>query len=220
MIDPMEFLLWTKGPLFDWAVAIFALGLLVRIVEIFMLGRRPDYAEPRGGEWGPGLRTVLTRSLADPGTFQRAPFDVTLGWVWHVGFLIVLLLFIPHIELIASVAGLRWPGLPNPVVDAVAAVTIVTLVASLVHRLNHPVKRYIGTFEDYLVWAVTFLPLITGYIAYHRLIDPYPLALGLHLLTVELFLIVLPFTKLTHIFTAFIARWYNGAIFGRKGVRS
>lgn len=220
MSDPMEFLLWTKGPLFDWAVAVFALGLLVRIVEIFMLGRRPDYAEPRGSEWGPGLRTVLTRSLADPGTFQRAPFDVTLGWVWHVGFLIVLLLFIPHIELIASVLGLRWPGLPNPVVDAVAAVTIVTLVASLVHRLNHPVKRYISTVEDYLVWAVTFLPLISGYIAYHRLIDPYPLALGLHLLTVELFLIVLPFTKLTHIFTAFIARWYNGAIFGRKGVRS
>ena len=35
-----------------------------------------------------------------------------------------------------------------------------------------------------------------------------------------IFLVVLPFTKLTHMFTAFIARWYNGAIFGRKGVQS
>ena len=98
--------------------------------------------------------------------------------------------------------------------------TIVALVASLVHRLAHPVKKHISTFEDYLVWTATFLPLLTGYIAYHRLIDPYPLALGLHILSVEFFLILLPFTKLTHIFTAFIARWFNGATFGRKGVQS
>jgi nitrate reductase gamma subunit len=220
MSDPMEFLLWTKGPMFDWALAIFAIGLLARIVEIFMLGRRPDYAEPRGGEMGPGLRTVITRTVADPGTFARAPFDVVLGTVWHVGFIIALLLFIPHIELLESVLGIGWPGLPNPVVDAVSAVTIVALIAALVHRISHPVKRHISTAEDYLMWLVTFLPLVTGYLAYHRLVNPYPLALGLHIFSVEIFLIVLPFTKLTHIFTAVIARWYNGATFGRKGVES
>jgi nitrate reductase gamma subunit len=220
MSDPMEFLLWTKGPMFDWAIAIFALGILVRIVEIFLLGRKVNYAEARGTEWGPGFRTMLTRSIADPGTFQRAPFNVITGWIWHLGFLIALLLFIPHIELIKSVLGVSWPGLPNPVVDAVSAVTIFALVATLVHRVTHPVKKHISTFEDYLVWAVTFLPLLTGYLAYHRLINPYPLALGLHILAAEIFLIVLPFTKLTHMFTAFIARWYNGAIFGRKGIAS
>ncbi|MEA3275125.1 MAG: hypothetical protein U9Q81_07545 [Pseudomonadota bacterium] len=220
MSDPMEFLLWAKGPMFDWALAIFALGMLARIAEILMLGRKPNLAEPRGGEWGPGLRTIITRSVADPGTFQRAAFNVTVGWIWHLGFLVVLLLFIPHIELINSVLGLRWPGLPNPVVDAVSAVTIAALIASLVHRLTHPVKKRISTVEDYLVWTVTFLPLLTGYLAYHRMINPYPLALGLHILMVEIFLIVFPFTKLTHVFTTFIARWYNGATFGRKGVES
>ena len=220
MSDPMEFLLWTKGPMFDWAIAIFAIGMLARIVEIFMLGRKTNYAEARGTEWGPGFKTMLSRTVADPGTFKRAGFDVIAGWIWHIGFLIVLFLFIPHIELINAVLGVSWPGLPNPIVDAISAVTIVGLVAVLVHRLNSPVKRHISTHEDYLVWVVTFLPVISGYIAYHRLIDPYPLALGLHIFTVEIFLIVLPFTKLTHMFTAFIARWYNGAIFGRKGVES
>ena len=220
MSDPMAFLLWTKGPLFDWAIAIFALGMAVRLLEIFLLGRRPNYAEPRGGEWGPGLRTLVTRSVADAGTFRRASFDVLVGWIWHLGFLVVVLLFIPHLELIDSLLGFSWPGLPNPVVDAVAAITLVGLVAALVHRLWHPVKQHLSTLEDYLVWALTFLPVFTGYLAYHRLIDPYPLALGLHLLSVEVFLVLLPFTKLTHLFTAFIARWYNGAIFGRKGVQS
>jgi hypothetical protein len=220
MSDPMGFLLWVKGPAFDWALAIFALRMFARLVEIFMLGRPVNYAEPKGSEWGPGFRTVLTRTFPDPGTFARSPFDVVLGWIWHIGFLIALLLFIPHIELFKSVLGLSWPGLPNPVVDAVTAITILGLLLALWHRLSSPVKRFISTPQDYLVWAVTFLPVLTGYLAYHRLINPYPLALGLHILTVEIFLVVFPFTKLTHVFTAFIARWYNGAIFGRKGVES
>jgi nitrate reductase gamma subunit len=106
------------------------------------------------------------------------------------------------------------------VVDAVAAVTLVSLIAVLIHRIAHPVKKHISTFEDYLIWVATLLPLLTGYLAYHRLINPYPMALGLHIFAVEIFLILLPFTKLTHIFTAFIARWYTGATFGRKGVVS
>ncbi len=32
MSDPMGFLLWVKGPAFNLAVAIFAFGILVRIV--------------------------------------------------------------------------------------------------------------------------------------------------------------------------------------------
>jgi nitrate reductase gamma subunit len=220
MSDPMGFLLWTRGPMFVAAVSVFALGMALRLLEIFVLGRAPNYAEPRAGEWGPGLRTVLTRSLADSGTFRHAPFNVLVGWIWHIGFLIALLLFIPHIELIKSVLGLHWPGLRNPAVDAATVITVVALIAVLVHRLGHPVMQRISTLDDYLAWTVTFLPLVTGYIAYHRLVNPYPLALGMHILTAEIFLIVLPFTKLTHIFTAFIARWYNGAIFGRKGVES
>jgi nitrate reductase gamma subunit len=220
MIDSMEFLLWTKGPMFQIAIAVFAVGILARLFEIFALGRRHNYAEPRGGELIPGLKTVYGRFNPDPGTFKRSPFDVIVGMIWHIGFIVALLLFIPHVELIQSTLGIGWPALPNPVVDAITAITLVGLVAALIHRLTQPVKRFLSTPEDYLIWLVTFLPVLTGYFAYHRLINPYPLALGIHILAAEVFLIVLPFTKLTHIFTAFVARWYNGAIFGRKGVQS
>ncbi len=220
MSGSMEFLLWTKGPMFNIALTIFALGLFARLAEILLLGRKPNYAEPRASEWGPGFRTILTRTIADPGTFQRASFNVVVGWVWHIGFLIALLLFVPHVELIKGLFGIAWPALPNPVVDLVTAITLISLVATLVHRLTHPVKQRISTIEDYLVWTVVFLVVLTGYLAYHRLVNPYPVALGMHVLMAEILLIMLPFTKLTHIFTTFIARWYNGAAFGRKGVRS
>jgi nitrate reductase gamma subunit len=199
---------------------VFLIGTALRLFEILLLGRGVDLAPGRAGEAGAGLRTVLSRQLPAPGTLKRAPFMVIAGYLWHIGFFVALLLFVPHIELVHGSFGIAWPGLANPLVDAATAVTIVTLLALLVRRLTHPVLRYLSGFEDYLVWAVTLLPLVTGYLTYHRMINPYPLAMGLHVLSAELLMVVFPFTKLMHAFTALLARWYNGAISGRKGVPS
>jgi nitrate reductase gamma subunit len=67
---------------------------------------------------------------------------------------------------------------------------------------------------------VTFLPLLTGYLAFHRVGLSAPMLIGLHILSVELLMILFPFTKLSHAFTLWMARWYNGAIAGYKGVQS
>jgi nitrate reductase gamma subunit len=215
-----DFLLWVKGPGFDLALTIFVLGILIRLFEILLLGRRPNYAKAKGDEFSAGIRTLFTRTLPEPGTLARSPFTIIGGYIWHIGFLIVLFLFIPHIELFDAVFGLRWPGLPNHLVDGATVITLVGLLAMLFDRLAHPVKRFLSGAEDYLVWLLTFLPLLTGYIAYHRLIDPYQLALGLHILSAELLMVVFPFTKLMHAITFIAARWYNGAAAGRRGVQS
>ncbi len=216
----VDFLQWVRGPAFDAAVALFVLGVVFRLLGIIMLGRKTDRAEARGGQWGPGLRTVLSRSLPDRGTFRREPITVVSGYVFHIGFFIVLFLFAPHIEVFHDWLGLRWPALTTPLVDASAVITMLALVFLLVYRLANPVRRFLSGFEDYFVWGVTLLPLLTGYLAYHRLLLPYQGLLALHLLAVELFLIVFPFTHLMHTVTLFPARWYNGAISGRRGVVS
>jgi len=116
--------------------------------------------------------------------------------------------------------GFGWPALPTPVVDAVAVVTIICLLVVLVNRLNNKVMRYLTNFEDLLTWFVTIAPLLTGYLAFHRMGFSAPTLLALHILSVELLLVVFPFTKLMHAFTLFLARWYNGAISGYRGVAS
>jgi nitrate reductase gamma subunit len=60
--------------------------------------------------------------------------------------------------------------------------------------------------------------VLTGYLAVKHLLLPYTTMLAIHILSVELFLVMLPFTKLIHTFTVFVSRWYNGDISGRKGV--
>ncbi|MFZ0257997.1 MAG: hypothetical protein WAN46_20685 [Gammaproteobacteria bacterium] len=219
-MNSVGFLQWVRGPAFDAAVAIFVLGVIFRLLGIIMLGRKTDLAAPRGGQWGPGLRTVLSRSLPDRGTFRREPATVVGGYVFHIGFFITFFLFAPHIELFHDWFGLRWSALPTPLVDASAVITLLALVFLLAYRLANPVRRFLSGFEDYFVWGVTLLPVLTGYLAYHHLLLPYHGLLALHILAVELLLVVFPFTHLMHTFTLFAARWYNGAVSGRRGAVS
>lgn len=216
-----ELLLWVRGPALQIATVIFVLGVAVRIIEILMLGWKKNLAEARGSAVAGGLRTIVTRSIPDRGTLQRSTFNVVAGYIFHAGFFVVLLFFAPHILLFHEVLGLNWPALPTPVIDATAVVTIIALLAVLVHRLRHPVMRFLSRFQDYLVWLVTILPLVTGYLAFHRVgVASPPALIAIHILSVELLMVVFPFTKLMHAVTLFMARYYNGAIAGYKGVNS
>lgn len=216
-----ELLLWVRGPALQIATVIFLLGVVVRLVEILMLGRKKNLAEARGSAMSGGLRTILSRSAPDRGTMQHSTFNVVAGYVFHIGFFVVLFFFAPHILLFQEVLGLSWAALPTPVIDATSVVTIIALLAVLVHRLRHPVMRFLSRFQDYLVWLVTILPLITGYLAFHRVgVAPPPTLITIHILSVELLMVIFPFTKLMHAFTLFMARYYNGAIAGYKGVNS
>jgi nitrate reductase gamma subunit len=215
-----EFLLWVRGPALQIATIVFVLGIVVRILQMVMLGRKANLAEARGSALAGGLRTMVTRSVPDRGTFQRSTFTIVSGYIFHIGLFVTIFLYAPHILLIDEVFGVSWPALPTPVVDATAVVTINSLLAVLIHRIKDPVMRFLSGFSDYLVWLVTFLPLFTGYIAFHRIGLSPPMLIALHILSVELLMVVFPFTKLMHTFSLFIARYYNGAIAGYKGVQS
>ena len=216
----IELLNWARGPGLQIATIIFVAGVVIRIIEILMLGRKPNLAEAKGSEMSAGLKTMVSRTVPDPATFKRSSFTITAGYFFHLGLFITFFMFAPHILLIRDVIGFGWPALPTPVVDAFAVITIISLLAVLVNRLTNKVMRYLTNFGDLLTWFLTLAPLITGYIAFHRIGFTAPTLLAMHILSVELLLIVFPFTKLMHAFTLFMARWYTGAISGYRGVES
>jgi len=219
-MSEIEFLNWVRGPGFQIAVIIFIAGIIIRFGEILLLGRKPNLAEAKGSEMRSGLRTIISRSVPDKGTFQRSTFTLVAGYIFHIGLFVTIFLFAPHILMFKDVIGFSWPSLPTPVVDAMAVVTIIALLAVLTHRMRNTVLRFLSTKEDYIVWLLTILPLITGYIAFHRIGMTAPTLLAIHILSVELLLVAFPFTKLMHAFTVVLSRWYNGAISGYRGVES
>ncbi len=217
-MNEMQFLTWVRGTGLNIAVGIFLLGVLWRLIEIYGLGRKKDLSASRHVAGASGLNTVFRRSLPPEGMLKTSPVTYVGGYTFHIGLAIVVFLFAPHIKLIESLVGVSWPGLPSQFIDLVAVITIAAMVVVLADRINKPTKRYLSTFEDWFTWLITFLPLLTGWLAVRHLLLPYTTMLALHILSVEILLIVLPFTKLFHAFTVFGSRWYNGAVNGHKGV--
>jgi nitrate reductase gamma subunit len=218
IMNDMQFLTWVRGTGLDLAVSIFVLGVLWRLFEIYSLGRKKDLAAPRSVAGASGWHTVFRRSVPPEGMMKKSPVSYIGGYTFHIGLAIVVFLFAPHIKLIQGLTGLHWPGLPSQFIDLVAIVTLAAMVVVLVDRINKPVKRYLSTFGDWFTWTLTFLPVLTGWLAVRHLLLPYTSMLAIHILTVELLLVFLPFTKLFHAFTVFGSRWYNGAVNGHKGV--
>jgi nitrate reductase gamma subunit len=210
---------WARGPGLQVALVVFVVGTAIRLLEMWLLGRSPDLAEARGSAAAGGWRTLFTRSLPMPGALKRAPLVFLGGYVFHLGFFIAFLFYAPHILFLRGATGFGWPALPAYLIDVIGLASMVALVALLVNRVTDPVRRFLSRAGDYVAWTATFLPLLTGYFAYHRLVTDYTTMLALHVLSFELLLVLIPFTKLMHTFTFAVARWYNGAIAGRRGVK-
>lgn len=219
-MSEIEFLSWVRGPGFQIATIIFIGGIVIRLLETLMLGRPANLAEAKGSAMVCGLKTIVTRSVPDVSKFRSASFTIVAGYIFHIGLLVTLFFFAPHILLFKDITGFSWPSLPTPIIDALTVISIIALLAVLVHRLTNKVLRRLSNVEDWLVWCVTIAPLLTGYVAFHRIGLSAPSLLAIHILSVEILMIVFPFTKLMHAFTLFIARYYNGAISGYRGVQS
>lgn len=213
-----DWLLWARGPAFEIATVILVMGMIVRIIEIVMMGRKQNLAASRGSATAGGLKEIVARTLPAEGVFQRSTFTVVMGYIFHIGLFVVIFLLAPHIAVFSSITGLSWPALPTMIIDAVSVITILALFAVLIYRLNNKVQRYLSGSMDYVVWALTILPLITGYMAFHRIGFSGPMILALHIMSVELLMVAFPFTKLSHAFTLIMARFYNGAVTGMKGI--
>ena len=218
----MELLEFARGPALTFAITIFIAGTVFRIASLVFMWRAKDSSEGSPRETSAfvaAIKEIARRMWPLPAYKQRTLFMLINGYVFHLGLAIIVFLLLPHILFFKDLVGLSWGHLPNNVIYAVSIVTMISLIAALVMRLSNPAQRIISTFDDYASWFVTFLPVLTGYMAYHHLFFEYTMALAIHILTVELLLIAFPFTKLMHAITLFISRWYNGYIAGQKGVQ-
>ena len=227
----MTLLEFARGPGLQWSLFIFIVGVTWRLLGVFLLRSKKDLSQPRNAAAWKGLRLIGLRSWPRREFLEGTAFGEVMGYAFHLGFLVTLFFFAPHVVFLADVArgligtdlhgliGVGWPSLPNGVVTLLAAVSIAALLAVLVHRIVNPVKRLISNFDDYFSWFVTIAPLVTGVAAFSHIAGwPYEHLLASHLLAVELLLVWFPFGKLMHAFLFALARGATGVRFSHRGV--
>jgi len=219
----MDLLSFARGPLLQFALFVFALGVVWRIAGITLLRRGKLLSEPRAplvkALFG-GFRTMGSRSWPHPEFIGRTGAGEALGYSYHIGMFIVILAFGPHIQTWAGFLGFDWPALPSGVITIISVLTLALLLAVLFRRLTHRVLRLLSNFDDYFSWFITTLVMVTGLMATAHFGGRYETLLGLHILSFDVLLLWFPFGKLMHAFYIFPSRAINGYLLARKGAPS
>ena len=89
----IEVLSWARGPGLQIAFVVFVAGVVIRILEILLLGRKANLAEPKGSEMSSGLKTMITRTVPDKSTFKRSSVTIVAGYIFHIGMFITFFSF-------------------------------------------------------------------------------------------------------------------------------
>jgi len=222
----MTLLEFARGPALWLSLAVLVAGSLWRVIGIWRLGGRPDLSEPRSTRlWAGAMQGIVRRMLPRKEFRRTGRLGVYNAYLYHLGLAVIVFGYVPHIGFVERLTGLAWPPLPAPLVYFAIGLTFVYLFLALMERLSDPVLRLLSGFDDYVSWFIVLLPLATGMIVVNQAyppgvpipppLDPIPVAM--HLLSVELLFVWLPFGKLAHAFLVFFARGIGGAAATRRG---
>ena len=211
---------FVTGPLLWLAFIVFFIGLPSKMVLYF---KGLDWQLDRvtyGVNVSYGIKGAI-RSII----YWLLPFG-TRSWRVNPGFTILVfvfhfcLMFTPiflqaHNLILKERWGISFWTLSDSSADFLTVAMLVAAFFIILRRIALAEVRILTTVYDYLLLAVTVAPFITGFLAYHQESD-YQFWLIAHIICGEIMLIVIPFTKLSHIVLFFLSRAQLGMDYGIK----
>lgn len=202
------------GPLM-WVTAIlFLAGSIYRIGNMFFMINRKERFIYSYFNFRYGLRSVI-HWLIPFGTtnWRMHPVMTIATFAFHLCLLIVPIFLTAHLVMLYSAWNISWVSLPAVVADVMTVIVILCCLFFLGRRISQKEVRYLTTPSDYVLLALAAAPFITGFLAYHQVPD-YRFWVILHMISGQLMLIAIPFTRLSHMLFAVFTRAYTGSEFG------
>jgi len=206
-----------RGPATTASLLLFTACLTFRVVQFFFATSR---LAPRTTEKDTP-RTVtfnlrkhiqsLPQQLRKARTHYRnsifgmTPFTTWLTVVYHVIIVAAIFFTTGHNVLLDLSWGFSFPTIPEKTMDMLTIFVIVVSLYYLIRRAFSATMRFPLIFRDYLAIIVTAAPFITGFMAFHQWFD-YRTVIICHMISGQLMLMALPFTKLGHLIFFFFGR--------------
>ncbi len=224
----MTFTSFVEGPLLWIAFLTFLVGSALRLLFFITLSTKKDKPVYRYFSFKWMSLSILRWLLPLNVDLKKTPVFTILGYVFHICLLAVPIFFSAHVTLWQeSRFGWSWWQMPDNWADWMTLTLIAITLFFIVRRIVLAEVRIITTASDYLLLIVCALPFITGYINTHPDGSVYAWTTSvlpfygqytttLHILTGELMLILVPFSKLSHWILFFVSRSVIGVEFGRR----
>jgi nitrate reductase gamma subunit len=206
---------FVRGPLLWVAFIVFIGGMLYRVISFVSLSLKKDKViyNHFSGKWA--LRSIIHWLLPLNHTARQYPVYTLMAYIFHVLLLFVPVFLLAHIILWEESWKISWWSLPESLADYLTLAMLGVVVFLIIRRMTLPYVRIVTSPTDYLLLVAVGLPFLTGYIAYHQWIS-YKLVLIIHILSGELMLVLIPFTKLSHMIMFFFSRAHIGMEFGER----
>lgn len=218
----MDFYSFVEGPLIWIAFLIFIIGSLMKAALFFFISRKSDPVIFQYFSWKSLLFTLGRWLLPINKDVAKNPVFTIAGYIFHICLIVVPIWYSGHISLWEeSRFEWSWSPIPDGLADWMTLILLAIALFFFLRRLISADIRLISTISDYLILIVTALPFMTGYFLTHGTLDSIGF-LGdnmmiIHILSAELMLILIPFTKLSHFILFFFSRGATGIEFGRRG---
>jgi nitrate reductase gamma subunit len=207
-----------SGPLVWLAFIIFIGGSIYRLIRLISLVHKKEPFIYSYMSLKYGLRSILRWSTPfATENMRKHPALTIVAFAFHICLIITPIFLLAHVMLVDESWNLSWWTLPDGAAETMSLIVIAGCVFFLVRRLVSPEVQYVTSASDYIILAVVAAPFITGLVAYYQWFG-YQFFMILHILSGEIMLVAIPFTRLSHMWFAPLTRAYMGSEFG--GIRN
>ena len=209
--------LFVSGPLAWLAFIIFFGGCLYRLISLMVLVHQKEKFIYSYMSLKYGLRSILRWSTPFATENMRKHAVLTIvAFAFHICLILTPIFLLAHVTLIDESWDLSWWTLPEGAAEIMTLIVIFCCGFFLVRRLVNPEVKFVTSASDYVILGIVAAPFVTGFLVYYQWFG-YQTMLILHILSGEVMLVAIPFTRLSHMLFAPLTRAYMGSEFG--GVR-
>ncbi len=208
------------GFMFWLSLTVFCLGVIVRTFLYWKglswsLDRVAYRAYPLAGFQG-ALNSVW-KWLLPFGTqgWRKQPLMTVFFFGFHIGAIAVPLFLLAHNLILQEKLGFSLATLDQSAADVLTWIVLICALFLVLRRIALPEVRILTTWYDYLILALAVAPFLTGLLARYEL-GGSSFWLPAHILSGEILLMAIPFTKLSHAFLFFASRAQLGMDYGIK----
>ena len=203
-----------RGPMAWVALVTFLLGSIYRIVILLATGNKEPVMDASRSTRD-SVRSILHGLLPFGSTYMRKqPLFTVISFIFHLCVVILPVFLLAHIVLWYESWEIQWWSLPDILADLMAFWVILACIYFILRRVLIPEVKKVTRPIDFGLLTIILLSFLSGFLAYHQW-GPYRPILILHIISSEILLVVLPFSKLGHMLFFGFSRAYMGSEFGK-----